>query len=109
MAAFQYTDFASPLPHPGELLREDYLPQFGLTAGALARAMGLKDRTRIERLVREQQPVTADTALRLGRVFGTTPDYWINLQTAHDLSAAAINAREELAAIQPLESAQPRA
>lgn len=109
MISRDYTSLASPLPHPGELLREDYLPQFGLTAGALARAMGLKDRTRIERLVREQQPVTADTALRLGRVFGTSPDYWINLQTAHDLSAAAIKAGEDLTAIKPLEPAQPRA
>ncbi len=105
MAAVDYTHLASPLPHPGELLREDYLPEFGLTAGALARAMGLKDRTRIERLVREQQPVTADTALRLGRVFGTTPDYWINLQTAHDLSAVAIRTRDEISVIQPIQPA----
>jgi addiction module HigA family antidote len=105
MTAVDYARLASPLPHPGELLREDYLPEFGLTAGALARAMGLKDRTRVERLVREQQPVTADTALRLARVFGTTPDFWINLQTAHDLSAAAIRTRDELLAIQPIQPA----
>lgn len=103
MAAVDYADFAKPLPHPGELLREDYLPQYGLSAGALARAMGLKDRTRIERLVREQQPITADTALRLARVFSTSADYWINLQTAHDLSAAAIGSRDELKAIKPIE------
>lgn len=94
--------FATPLPHPGELLREDYLPQYGLSAGALARAMGLKDRTRIERIVRERQPVTADTALRLARVFCTSPQYWINLQNAHDLSRTAIEKRSELAAIAPL-------
>ncbi len=46
-------------------------------------------RQRVERLVREQQDVTADTALRLGRVFGTSPDFWLNLQTTHDLSKAA--------------------
>ncbi|MGZ8364298.1 MAG: HigA family addiction module antitoxin [Caulobacteraceae bacterium] len=102
MAAYDYTEFASPLPHPGELLREDYLPQYGLTPGALARAMGLKDRTRVERLVREAQPVTADTALRLARVFGTTAQYWINLQTAHDLSRTASEKREELAEIRPV-------
>ena len=105
MAAYEYADFTSPLPHPGELLREDYLPQFGLTAGALARAMGLKDRTRVERVVRETQPVTADTALRLARVFGTTPQYWLNLQSAHDLSRTALEKREELADIQPLAAA----
>ncbi|MGI9170511.1 MAG: HigA family addiction module antitoxin [Caulobacteraceae bacterium] len=95
-------DFTSPLPHPGDLLREDYLPQFGLSAGALAKAMGLKDRTRIERLVRATQPVTPDTALRLGRVFDTTPEYWMNLQAQHDLSVAAIASRSELAAIRPI-------
>jgi addiction module HigA family antidote len=100
-----YSGFAEPLPHPGELLREDYLPAYGLTAGALARAMGLKDRTRIERLVREAQPVTADTALRLARVFGSTADYWIGLQTAHDLSKAAIENRESLAKIKQIEAA----
>jgi addiction module HigA family antidote len=97
-----YSNFAGPLPHPGELLREDYLPQYGLTAGALARAMGLKDRTRIERLVREKQPITADTALRLGKVFGVSAQFWINLQTAHDLSRTAIAEREALASIAPL-------
>lgn len=100
-----YSTFEQPLPHPGEHLREDYLPQYGITAGALARAMGLKDRTRIERLIREQQPITADTALRLARVFGTSADLWIGMQMAHDLSVAAIQARDELAAIEPLVAA----
>lgn len=74
----------------------------GLTAGALARAMGLKDRTRIERVSRERQPVTADTALRLGRVFGTSAQFWSNLQTQHDLSIAAIASRADLATLRPL-------
>lgn len=98
-------DFTSPLPHPGEMLREDFLPAYGLTAGALAKAMKLKDRTRIERLVREMQPVTADTALRLARVFNTTPQYWINMQTNHDLSKAAIAAKAELRSIAKLKAA----
>lgn len=105
MADHDFSDFASPLPHPGELLREDYLPEYHLTPGKLAKAMGLKDRTRIERIVREQQPVTADTALRLAKVFGTSPQLWINLQTAHDLSKVAIEHREELAEIHALEVA----
>ena len=104
--AYEFADFTSPLPHPGEHLREDYLPAYGLTAGALAKAMGLKDRTRIERVVRERQPITADTALRLGRVFGTSPQFWINLQTAHDLSKAAIESRDALAQLRQLEPAQ---
>lgn len=97
--------FKTPLPHPGEHLREDFLPEHGLTPGALARRMGLKDRTRIERLVREKQPVTADTALRLAKVFGTTPQFWMNLQAQHDLSLAAIAAKESLAEIEPLATA----
>ena len=90
MAVQDFDDFVSPLPHPGEILREDYMAPLDLTAGKLARAMGLKDRTRIERLVREDQPVTPDTALRLGRVFGTSAQYWMALQSQHDLSTAAI-------------------
>lgn len=105
MTTHDYTTFETPLPHPGEHLKEDFLPEYGLTAGALARAMRLRDRTRIERLIRGKQPVTPDTALRLGRVFGTSPDFWMNLQTQHDLSVAAIAAREELAAIKAVDAA----
>jgi addiction module HigA family antidote len=96
-------EFVIPLPHPGVYLREDFMPDYRLTPGALARAMGLKDRTRIERLVRERQPVTPDTALRLARVFSTTAQYWMHLQAAHDLSTAAIATREELNKIHPLD------
>jgi addiction module HigA family antidote len=100
-----FDTFESALPHPGEILREDYLSPAGLTAGSLAKAMGLADRTRIERLVRERQPVTPDTALRLARVFGTSPQFWMNLQTQHDLSLVAIRERDALAVIKPLEFA----
>jgi addiction module HigA family antidote len=105
MTTHDYTTFETPLPHPGEHLREDFLPEYGLSAGALARAMHLRDRTRVERLIRGKQPVTPDTALRLGRVFGTSPEFWMNLQIQHDLSVAAIAAREELAAIKAVEAA----
>lgn len=105
MTVRDYTTFAEPLAHPGEHLREDFLPDFGLTAGTLAKAMRLKGRGRIERLVREKQAMTSDTALRLARVFGTTAEFWMNLQTRHDLSKAAIVARDELAAIKPLKIA----
>src|SRR4051812_9130796 len=77
--AHDYSTFAAPLAHPGEHLREDFLPAYNLTPGRLARAMGLCDRTRIERLVRGAQPVTPDTALRLARVFGTSAEFWMNL------------------------------
>jgi addiction module HigA family antidote len=100
-----YSKFSAALPHPGEHLREDFMPEYKLTAGALSKRMGLKDRTRIERLIRGAQPVTPDTALRLGRVFQTSADFWMNLQAAHDLSAAAIEKRDDLAAIEPLVAA----
>ncbi len=102
MAIRDYSDYLTPTPHPGELLREDFLPQYGLTAGKLAKAMGLPDRARIERLIRERQSITADTALRLGKVFGTSAEMWIGLQTAHDLSKAAIEAKDALAKIEPV-------
>jgi antitoxin HigA-1 len=105
MTLRDYSKFLSPLPHPGEHLREDYLPDYGLSAGSLAKAMGLRDRTRIERLVRETQPITPDTALRLAKVFSTSADFWMNLQAQHDLSAAAIKSRKVLKAIKPLEAA----
>ena len=102
MTAALYADFASPLPHPGEHLREDFLPEYRLTANSLAKAMGLKDRSRIERLVRGTQSITPDTALRLARVFGNSPIFWMNLQAQHDLSTVAIAHKEDLAAIEPI-------
>jgi addiction module HigA family antidote len=100
--AYDFSEFTSPLPHPGDILREDFMAPLRLTPGALARAMGLRDRTRIERVSRGAQPVTADTALRLGLVFNTSAQFWINLQSAHDLSVAAIEGREDLAKVGPL-------
>src|SRR6056297_2655096 len=71
--------------HPGEVLKELYLDPLGLSPIALARRLHVP-RTRIERLVREETAVTADTAMRLARAFGTTPEYWMNLQRAWDLA-----------------------
>lgn len=73
--------------HPGEILREEFMAPMGLSANALALALRVPA-TRIGAIVREREPraVTADTALRLARYFGTTPEFWLNLQMAHDLS-----------------------
>ncbi|MEF2546024.1 HigA family addiction module antitoxin [Aurantimonas sp. E1-2-R+4] len=86
--------------HPGEILREEYLLPLGLTPYALAKAINLS-RPRIERLSRETTPVTPDTALRLGRYFGTTPDFWLNLQKSYDLKIASEAKKAEIAAIVP--------
>ena len=77
----------TPAIHPGEILREEFLLPMDLTPYALAKACGVP-RTRIERVAREEMPVTADTALRLGKAFGTGPEFWLNLQTAYDLATA---------------------
>ncbi len=73
--------------HPGDVLKELYLTPLGMSAIALARELHVP-RTRIERLVKGQTGVSADTAMRLARFFGTTPEYWLNLQRAWDLARA---------------------
>jgi len=90
--------------HPGEVLREDFLMSMGLSAYALARACGVP-RTRIERLAREETPVTADTALRLGRYFGTTPAFWMGMQAQYDLARAEDALGDDLEKIVPREAA----
>ena len=76
-----------PPVHPGEILREEFMAPLKLSGYALAVACHVP-RTRIERLAREETPVTADTALRLGRYFNTGPEFWMNLQSAFDLASA---------------------
>lgn len=73
--------------HPGEVLEELYLVPLGLSAIALAKRIHVP-RTRIERLVKGETALSADTAMRLAKVFGTTPEYWMNLQRAWDLARA---------------------
>jgi addiction module HigA family antidote len=73
--------------HPGEVLREEYLKPLGISARGLAVAIGIPP-NRLTEIVRERRSVTADTAIRLGRYFGTDARFWINLQVAHDLSKA---------------------
>jgi addiction module HigA family antidote len=88
--------------HPGEILREEYLEPLGITPYALAGALHVP-RTRIERLVREETSVTVDTALRLGRYFDTSPDFWIRIQSLFDLETALQgDLDEDIASIEPL-------
>lgn len=81
---------AAPLPplHPGEVLREEFLRPLGLSANAVATALRVPA-TRINDIVREHRGITADTALRLARYFGTTAQFWLNLQTEYDLQCAS--------------------
>lgn len=77
----------NPPIHPGEILRTEFMEPLGLTAGKVAKALGVP-RTRIERLVQEQTALTADTAFRLGRYFRTEADFWLTLRGSYDLSLA---------------------
>ena len=90
--------------HPGEILREEYLAPLGLSAYALAKKLRVP-RTRIERLVAENTPVTTNTALRLAKFFDTTPQFWMNMQTAFDLSQEAMVIAEDLEKIQAMQAA----
>jgi addiction module HigA family antidote len=73
-----------PPIHPGETLREDFLQPLGLTANRLAIELQVPV-TRLNEIVRGRRAITADTALRLARYFGTTPQFWMNLQANYDL------------------------
>lgn len=73
--------------HPGETLREDFLKPLGLTANRLAIELRVPV-TRVNDIVRGRRAITADTALRMARYFGTTPQFWMNLQANYDLEMA---------------------
>ena len=89
--------------HPGEVLGEEFLKPLGLSVNALALALRVPA-TRIGAIVKGERAVTADTALRLARFFGTSPEFWLNLQALHDLTKAR---RETGAAIE--RDVRPRA
>src|SRR5262250_1669146 len=90
-----------PPMHPGEVLREEFLIPLKLSAGALASKMNLP-RTRIERIASEDVGITADTALRLGKALGTSPQLWLNLQNDYDLQMATRALGKKLAKIEPV-------
>jgi antitoxin HigA-1 len=85
-----------PPVHPGEHLREDFMTPMGLTAYRLAHDMDVTV-TRIQAIVKEQRGITADTALRLAWRFGTTPEFWMNLQRDYDLQKAEMDLEREIA------------
>ncbi|MFI4969330.1 MAG: HigA family addiction module antitoxin [Lysobacterales bacterium] len=89
-----------PPIHPGYYLRE-ILEDLGMSQAAFAGAIGVSP-MRVSHIVREQRPVTADLALRFGRAFGQSPQFWINLQSSYDLKIAERKAGAGLKKIQPL-------
>lgn len=94
-----------PPVHPGEILREDLMKPVGLSINGLARDLRVPV-TRMSEIVNGRRSITADTALRLARYFGTTPQFWMNLQAAYDLEVAARASAARIARdIRPREAA----
>jgi antitoxin HigA-1 len=90
--------------HPGEMLREDFLPDYGLTVLSFAKALGVSRQT-VNELLRERRAVSPDMALRLSRLFGNSPEFWLNAQRAVDLWEAARNMKSQIDRISPLNAA----
>jgi addiction module HigA family antidote len=79
---------------PGEMLKEEFLAEYGMSQNQLAKAIGISP-NRIAEIVNNRRRITADTALRLGLFFGNSPEYWMNLQMHYDLKLARQNMRPE--------------
>jgi addiction module HigA family antidote len=90
--------------HPGEILREDYLPDYGLTVAGLADALGVSRQT-VNELLRERRSLSPQMALRLSRLFGNSPEFWLNAQRAVDLWDAAQAIKADVERIKPLNAA----
>lgn len=86
--------------HPGEILREEYMLPLGLSSNSLARALGVTA-ARINEIAREERGISADTALRLARFFGTDVQSWLNLQSQFELQLAEQAAGDAIQRIQP--------
>ncbi len=94
----------APPTHPGEMLREDFMPDFDLNATAMATALGVSRQT-INQILRERRAITPAMALRLSRLFGNSPEFLLNAQHAWDLWDFEQRFRNELSQIQPLNAA----
>lgn len=90
--------------HPGEMLREDFLPDYGLTVLRFAKALGVSRQT-VNELLRERRAVSPEMALRLARLFGNSAEFWLNAQRAVDLWEAARNIKQKINRISPLNAA----
>jgi len=92
---------ALPPVHPGEILAEEFLSPLNMSARALAAAIDVTP-ARVSDIIAGRRGITADTALRLGRYFGTTAQVWLNLQTNYDLEIASRELAEKIGRIRPL-------
>ena len=87
--------------HPGEMIREDFLSDYGLTVAGLAEALGVSRQT-VNELLRERRSVSPEMALRLSRLFQNSPEFWLNAQRAVDLWDVEQAIRDDIEAIKPL-------
>jgi addiction module HigA family antidote len=94
MSTLHETEELLPSIHPGEVLEEDFLKPLGMTAYRLAKSIGVPQ-TRIGQILKRERAVSADTALRLGRFFNTTAEFWMGLQGQYDLEIARRSQRQE--------------
>lgn len=96
-------DLIEPI-HPGEILVVDFIGEFGITQNKLAVSIGVPPR-RINEIVHGKRGITADTAIRLARYFGTSDEFWMNLQSNYELRLERRALRDQVAAIKPLVAA----
>jgi addiction module HigA family antidote len=87
--------------HPGEILREDFMPDYELTVSGLASALGVS-RQSVNELVRERRALSPEMALRLGKLFGISAEFWLNLQRGVDLYDAQMAIKDDMRRIRPL-------
>jgi len=104
MTIFNTTPLQRQPTHPGAMLREDFLPDYGLSVAALAESLGVS-RQSVNELVRERRALSPDMALRLARLFGNSAEFWLNAQRAVDLWLAAQSIKEDIGRIKPLHAA----
>lgn len=93
--------------HPGKILQKEFLEPYNIKSFQLAKAIRVPP-NRIFDILHEKRGITADTAMRFSRFFGTTPEFWMNLQTNYDISVAREQMQDTLARIQPLQTAEHR-
>ena len=89
--------------HPGEFLREEYMPELGLSVAGLAERLGVTRQT-VNDIVRERRNLSPDMCLRLARLFGTSPQFWMNMQAKVDIWRSLDLHRDDIRAIEPLEA-----
>ena len=90
--------------HPGEMLRQDFMPDYDLSVSGLAEKIGVS-RQSINELLRARRALSPEMALRLGRLFGNSPEFWLNAQRAVDLWDAAQQLKKDVSRIRPIDAA----